>query len=263
MTKNNLRTVPQIARIEFAGNVHHDPSRGSRFLRDETTVRRPLPGDHLKGLTDWKEGMQMADIIIETLRAIVVGGALLILLRARHAKGVAGIEGWWYLVTGFLLVFFGTAIDITDNFKELNRFVIVGDTEVEAFLEKVVGYLLGFMFLAFGIWRWLPRLAEYAELSRKEIVVQKERLRVLRATMRTVNDIVNNFLQNMQLFKLETEEKNALEPESLALMDSIIQETAAKLKKLGDLDSTPEMKMAGGIGIDYEGSPSLQDPAPH
>ncbi len=200
----------------------------------------------------------MTDILIELLRAVVIGGVILTLLRARQIKAVSNISGWRALVAGFVLIFFGTLIDITDNFEELNRFIIVGDTEIQAFLEKVVGYLLGFLLLALGIWRWLPKLIEHEELTREKLEVQEERLKVFQATMRTVNDIVNNFLNNLQLFRLEAEEKNALEPESLELMDSIIRDTTTKLRKLGDLDSTPEKQMAGGIGIDYEES-SPQD----
>ena len=211
-----------------------------------------------------KRRSKITDIIIEVLRAIVVGGIILTLLRARHAKEISKISGWRILMAGFVLIFFGTVIDITDNFEELNRFLIVGDTEIQAFLEKVVGYLLGFLLVALGIWRWIPKLIEHGELTRRQhkFAVQEERLRVLRATMRTVHDIVNNFLNNLQLFKLEAEEKKILEPESLALMDSIIQETAIKLKRLGDLDSTLEKQMAGGIGINYELSYPQDGPKP-
>jgi len=200
----------------------------------------------------------MIDIVLELLRALVVGGVIIVFLRVRRTKAVTQIEGWWTLVAGFILIFFGTLIDITDNFEELGRFVIIGNTEIQAFLEKVVGYLLGFLLLAIGIWRWLPKLIEHEDLSKKKLEVKEERLKVLQATMRTVNDIVNNFMNNVQLFRLIAEKKNALDPEELALMDSIIQETATKLKKLGDLDSTPEKQMAGGIVIDYEES-SPQD----
>lgn len=194
----------------------------------------------------------MIDIVIEVLRAIVVGGVIFALMRARHSEKISKICGWRTMLTGFALVFFGTLIDITDNFEELNRFVIIGDTDVQAFLEKVVGYLLGFLLLALGIWQWLPKLAEHQELIQNKIDMQEERLKVLRATMRTVDDIVNNFLNSLTLFRLEAEEKNALSPESLALMDSIVLETSTKLKKLSELDSTPEKKMAIGTGIDYE-----------
>lgn len=196
----------------------------------------------------------MTDIVIETLRAILVGGVIISLLKAQSAKEVSQIGGWRYIVAGFCLIFFGTLIDITDNFDQLNQFVIIGDTEAQAFLEKVVGYLMGFLLLALGIRKWLPKIIEHSGLIRDKhnLKVQEERIKVLRATMRTVHDIVNNFLNNLQLFQLEAEEKNALEPESLELLESIIQDTTTKLKKLGDLESTPEKQMAGGVGIDYE-----------
>ncbi len=200
---------------------------------------------------------KMTDIVIEVLRAIVVAGIILSLLRARHAKEVSKISGWRTLMVGFVLIFFGTLIDITDNFERLNRFVIIGDTGVQAFLEKIVGYLLGFLLLAIGIWRWIPNLIEREELTqtKHKLEIQEERLKVLRATMRTVHDIVNNFLTSMQLFQMEAEEKNALNPETLELMDNIIQDTAAKLRKLGNLEATPEKQMASGVGIDYDQGP--------
>lgn len=85
------------------------------------------------------------------------------------------------------------------------------------------------------------------------IELQDQRLKVLRATVRTVQDIVNNFLNNLLLFRLEAEENHALSNSSLQLMDSLIAETGAKLNALADLDATREIPMAGGFkGIDYE-----------
>lgn len=198
----------------------------------------------------------MTDIVIELLRALVVGGIVFTLLRVGQAEKLSKISGWRTFVTGFVLIFFGTLIDITDNFTELNRFTVIGDTEVQAFLEKVVGYLMGFLLLALGIWRWLPKLVEHEKLTREkhQLEVEEERMKVFRATMRTVHDIVNNFLNNLLLFKMEAEDTNALKPESLALMESIIEDTSGKLKKLAALDTTPEKQMAGGNGIDYEKS---------
>jgi hypothetical protein len=88
------------------------------------------------------------------------------------------------------------------------------------------------------------------------IELQEHRLRVLRATMRTVQDIVNNFLNNLSLFRLEAEDKGALSESSLQTMDLLIRETSAKLNALGELPGTPEKPMAGGrIGIDFEQGP--------
>ena len=68
----------------------------------------------------------------------------------------------------------------------------------------------------------------------------------------TVNDIVYNFLQRMQLFRIKAETTHALEPELLAKIDSVTQETVTKLQKLGDIDSTLEIQMANGPSINYD-----------
>ena len=94
----------------------------------------------------------------------------------------------------------------------------------------------------------------------RTIELQEQRLRVLRATMRTVQDIVNNFLNSLSLFRLEAEDRGALSESSLQEMDSLIQETSAKLNALGELQGTPEKPMAGGmVGIDYEQEPSSRE----
>ena len=197
----------------------------------------------------------MTDIILELIRAVVIGGLVISLIRASRAASISQIDGWRTMVTGFILILFGSVIDITDNFEALNRFVIVGNTDIQAFLEKVVGYLLGFVLLTVGIRRWLPKLIENDQHTRDRIEVQEERLKVFRATMRTVHGIVNNFLQNLHLFRLKLNKRNAPDPESFSFLDSIVIDTAAKLKKLSDLDSIHEKQMAGGIVIDYEDRP--------
>lgn len=85
---------------------------------------------------------------------------------------------------------------------------------------------------------------------RRDALVQQERSRVLRATMRTVHDISNNFLGSVQLFCAEC--ADAAPADSVRLLEQRIEEMAMKLKQLGDLDSTPEREMAGGTGIDFE-----------
>src|SRR5947207_10131730 len=91
-----------------------------------------------------------------------------------------------------------------------------------------------------------------AAKRRRDIEISEQRLRVLKATMRTVQDIVNNSLTNLQLFRIEAE--GLLPRESLAAFDRIVAETSLDLKDLGDLTSTPETKMAMGVGIDFHPS---------
>lgn len=98
----------------------------------------------------------------------------------------------------------------------------------------------------------------------KHITVQKHRLRVLKSTMTTVQEIVNNFLDNIQLFRMEAEEKAALDPESVQLIDFAIFEIADKLRRIGDLESVPERRGPGGIyQIDIGvGQPNSTDSQP-
>ena len=91
--------------------------------------------------------------------------------------------------------------------------------------------------------------------SVNDIEIQQEKLRVLKATMRTVQDITGNFLNSMHFFKLEIEKNKTLTPESVAQLDVLISDTSQRLSKLGDLDEIREKKMAGNtVGIDYEHS---------
>lgn len=91
--------------------------------------------------------------------------------------------------------------------------------------------------------------------SIREVEVREEKLKVLKATMRTVQDITGNFLNSMQFFKLEIENNKTLTSESAKKLDELVNDTSQRLNKLGNLDEIREKKMAGDtIGIDYEHS---------
>ena len=91
-----------------------------------------------------------------------------------------------------------------------------------------------------------------AELKRLNDEIELQRLRVFKATMRTVQDIVNNLLNGLQLVQLEAEGEPA---EMQSQVDGVIREAATKLKALGDLETIKEKEMAAGLGIDYPGAP--------
>lgn len=96
--------------------------------------------------------------------------------------------------------------------------------------------------------------------SIKEVEIQEEKLKVLKATMRTVQDITGNFLNNLHCFKFEIETNKTLSPESVKKLDALIQDTSLRIDKLGNLDEIREKRMAGDvIGIDYEHSAKDED----
>lgn len=98
----------------------------------------------------------MIDIVLESLRAAIMLGLVSFLVIFAKRRKVASRKGWSNVLTGFALLLFACVLDVTDNFDALNKFVVIGDTEVEAVLEKFVGYLGGFWFVTIGLVRWLP-----------------------------------------------------------------------------------------------------------
>lgn len=91
-------------------------------------------------------------------------------------------------------------------------------------------------------------------LRRHHADVEAQRLRVFRATMTTVHDLVNNFLANMQLIRMEAEDR--LPQDTLDLFDRLIDDNAAELRLLGELEVVREKEMAVGTGIEYPSATS-------
>ncbi|MCB1985700.1 MAG: hypothetical protein H6936_13555 [Burkholderiales bacterium] len=87
----------------------------------------------------------------------------------------------------------------------------------------------------------------------QEAMFQEEKIKVLRATMRTVLDIMNNFLNGLQLVKIKIDQNKTLTNEELKQLDTMIQDAASNLKKLANIEEIKEKKMAGGFsGIDLD-----------
>ena len=99
-------------------------------------------------------------IYLEIIRAIIAVILLCILMIKGKPLAVSRRNGYKLILIGFALITFASILDITDNFPSLDRFVILGDTAYQAILEKVVGYLGGFLFITVGFWKWLPGVHE-------------------------------------------------------------------------------------------------------
>ena len=95
----------------------------------------------------------MNDVVLESLRSLVLFGLVLFLWRSGRGRDGLTRPGWGTILAGFCLLLFASVLDITDNYPSLDRFVVIGDTEIEAVLEKLVGYLGGFILLTVGLIR--------------------------------------------------------------------------------------------------------------
>ncbi|MBT7488212.1 MAG: PAS domain S-box protein [Rhodospirillales bacterium] len=141
-------------------------------------------------------------------------GIVVFLWNAARNRFAQFREGWNYIVFGFVLLLFGSVLDISDNFESLNRFIIVGDTETEAILEKFVGFLGGFIFLAVGLFKWVPgvqglsdlvdirtaRLEEEIEQREQAELARLESEEKVKQERNWLNDVVNSFKDGFALF---------------------------------------------------------------
>jgi hypothetical protein len=98
----------------------------------------------------------MTGIVLEITRAVITGIAFFYLLSNGRKEEICVQRGCSYFLAGFAFLFFGTIIDITDNFPGLNKYIIIGDTGYEAFIEIIIGYTLGSLLLALGFRVWMP-----------------------------------------------------------------------------------------------------------
>jgi hypothetical protein len=81
-------------------------------------------------------------------------------------------KGWIFVPIGFGLILFGSLLNITDNFPSLNKYIVIGDTKYEEFLEEVIGYFFGFVFVGIGFWKWIPSILA---LRKEENALKREK----------------------------------------------------------------------------------------
>jgi len=112
----------------------------------------------------------MWDIQLELLRALVIALILLFCYRVGKQTQANRHKGWGYILLGWGLIFIGSLFDITDNFENLNRFIIIGDTPAQAFIEKFVGFLLGYVSLFIGLIYWIPANNRYLEKTKDNFI---------------------------------------------------------------------------------------------
>ena len=115
------------------------------------------------------------DVTLEVLRAAITGLLVAIASWIGVREQLHRQRGWWLIIAGLFLLFLGSVVDITDNYEGLNKYRVIGDTTHEAFIEKYVGFLGGFVLLLLGAAHWLPLVGRTRqardELSRRHELV--------------------------------------------------------------------------------------------
>jgi hypothetical protein len=83
---------------------------------------------------------------------------------------------------------------------------------------------------------------------RHALELRAEQLRVVQVTVRTVQDIVNNCLNQLLLLRLDAEAH--VSPEAVASFDEAIRSASAQLQALAELDAYAEKQMEMGTALD-------------
>ncbi len=107
------------------------------------------------------------DLYLEGIRAFVLVALLIILFYRGRLTPLAKHPGWKQIQIGFALIAIATILDITDEISGLEKFIIIGDTEIASFLEKVPGYLLGFIMVMIGFYKIIPSLIKAQRVERE------------------------------------------------------------------------------------------------
>jgi len=112
----------------------------------------------------------MFDIVADIFRALITG-AIFFYLRAMRGQEPPRLrKAWIFFLIGFGLLFLGGLLNIADNFPSLSQYIFIGHTRYADFLEQIVGYVFGLLFLGIGFWRWIPAIIA---LRAEEVVLRK------------------------------------------------------------------------------------------
>ena len=135
----------------------------------------------------------MFDIIADIFRALITG-AIFFYLRAMRGQEPPRLrKAWIFFLVGFGLLFLGGLLNVADNFPSLSRYIIIGRTRYADFLEQIIGYVFGLLFLGIGFWRWIPAIialrAEEAALRKSEAEL-KQRIVELTAERNKLKKII-------------------------------------------------------------------------
>ena len=83
--------------------------------------------------------------------------------------------------------------------------------------------------------------------SRRLQEKEKDKLQLFRITVRASNHIINNYLQQMQLFKLEADNCDGFSAEILELFDEAMKNTIDEVHKLNTITDLNESSIKSAI----------------
>ena len=83
--------------------------------------------------------------------------------------------------------------------------------------------------------------------KQKEIAIERKKIEVYNAVITAVHHILNNFLNNMQLFKVTAEETPEFDPDILSLYDAVIDDATVQIKALSSVTKLDETSIKTSV----------------
>lgn len=147
----------------------------------------------------------MFNILLDVTGAILTTVIFYTILRGTRHPLIQHQPGINQITIGFGLLLFSSIINITDNFPSFNFLVLIGDTELQVFLEKAVGMILGLLFLSEGFKLWIPSIKELVNthLSLNNLAFELD----MRIQRRSIELEQSNKNLKMEIFERKKVEK--------------------------------------------------------
>lgn len=82
-----------------------------------------------------------------------------------------------------------------------------------------------------------------------KLMLEYERLHTFKTTVRTVQDLVGNFLNNLLFYKMQLDQSGVLDDHALKEINQLIHATAKKLQRLGEINTVIEKEIVEGIFV--------------
>ncbi len=142
----------------------------------------------------------------------------------------------------FLVLFFFLESRILhyDLYKELIRFL--NSTQFVQTEEIIFSIGLIGTFFIIDQFRMIRRRKHKRDMD-------LERLAVVRSTIATVHDAINNSLNSMLLVKMEAEKGDPLSTETLSLFGNLIDNMAADMRSMNELEIVSKRTLSDGLSV--------------
>ena len=139
----------------------------------------------------------MTDLLPVSLRVIIVAAILFYLVITGRKGNIQDQKGWRFILAGFTLIFFGLIISILNLIDFADNLFFLLITQHQNFLERTVGYTLGFFFLGVGFYHWVPGIVSGSKAERK--IGQFSDELAMNVTLRTLEltEVVNRLEQEI------------------------------------------------------------------